>query len=662
MTRTVRFALTLLWVALSLCAAACTLSCAQRPLPVIPPDEVLYESGMLRLPGAVFVFDGRVFEDQAQVPPGRLVGIVVNKQAFIFLSGGPDRNLSEDGSRRALGSFLTSRQGRPGDGVRTTDRRRLSRWLFAGPGANAEPTTPAPTLGTGVSLEWPSADSASGKTDSQSIKITNQSKRWIAAYNANAMDVAPALIQPRGSPIEFDYVDALQESNPLLVVKVLETDEANVELGCAHRLVTLGSVARALPLLDPSKQSIVNTVNPTWIESVRAAAQENEDLFLRLNALELALLSVDAMAELVGDIAPACVDALVNAHFAALKPVIAGILSDTNEQAQDKVGVDAANDLVSEVLGCVAEAACIAGSAATGAIVGGVSGTPAGPPGEVAGAATGTAGGGLAGTVVCTLLEYTVTLLLTGVWVVDEIGIGGLDAVTKPAISDTTRKCENPVPPNVIDDSVIRVRFDHSTGSIQELTWKNGSNTQLLDTYWVGQHKQGLGRIGSETGTAVGSFESTTSTIRLSYVNPAYRSKELSLSWDATAGIEMVVLVDSDGGLNEGSTWRPGGRNDRRDRIKIISADQLEKIIVYSYPGPYTVLYSGQILGAGIWDDSADEVFGYAFEEPVSATVANGASADGPHYGVPAGSFSIHFAVKRGKEFWSWVSQFRQQQ
>lgn len=231
---------------------------------------------------------------------------------------------------------------------------------------------------------------------------------------------------------------------------------------------------------------------------------------------------------------------------------------------------------------------------------------------------------------------------------------GQLQSVTVPATAVTVRVLPQSAPVT-IDNDVIYARFDHSSGSIQELSYKEGSNRDVLDQYWLSQHQQGLGRISGETNTSLVDFHVDASSASFTYENPVYGTKTLALAWSASEGVEVEIGLDAPVSVREGATWEPGGTNgDGNDHILLIT-NQGTLVRDFTYPGAHNRVFDGFAMGSGLWDDDFDEAFGYKHETMVQIGVGEGAAADGPFHQLPAGRYTYKFALKRRDAFWLWL-------
>jgi hypothetical protein len=220
--------------------------------------------------------------------------------------------------------------------------------------------------------------------------------------------------------------------------------------------------------------------------------------------------------------------------------------------------------------------------------------------------------------------------------------------------------------PTTIDNSVVRIVFDHNKGGINELIYRSGSNRNVLDPYW---NNGGLGRLAylgepgqDETGTVVTDYDVQADHATFTYSNALYGTKSFAISWSASDGIEIVmtfILSGTDDRRETRGVWEPGGNNDGNDYITVLKSDETEQTFHYGYPGPWTLIWEGNAYGTKMWDADYDERIGYRSDCYLSTRFANGASADGPYQLMDqAGTYAIHFAVKNSSAFDSWFNSF----
>jgi hypothetical protein len=208
-----------------------------------------------------------------------------------------------------------------------------------------------------------------------------------------------------------------------------------------------------------------------------------------------------------------------------------------------------------------------------------------------------------------------------------------------------------------IINSEVELVFDHYCGCIEELTYKLGSNTNVVDVSWNFKNGTGLGRLLNEGGTKLVSCDVKTSTATLEYVNYAlYDKKTLAMSWDSQGLIVEVTVSNLKSASQEGGVWRPGGANDAFDWVRVVKADKTTQDFKLVYPGNYQAIWSGESLGIAIWDDNFDEAFGYRYPPGRPISIGNGMSVDGPNQSFPAaGTYSFSFAIMHKSDLLSWL-------
>lgn len=135
---------------------------------------------------------------------------------------------------------------------------------------------------------------------------------------------------------------------------------------------------------------------------------------------------------------------------------------------------------------------------------------------------------------------------------------------------------EGAIPPDLIDNSVVRVHFDHDKGRIGSLTYNLGSGQELLDQYWNDQNGHGLGRVGDEVGTTVSSWYVGSDSAVFEYENPVYGTKRFDMRWSPAIGVEMKFTFDITQAdtFIEGAYWELGG--DERESNDSLRVRQLD--------------------------------------------------------------------------------------
>jgi|GEM_PF-5560934 len=214
-------------------------------------------------------------------------------------------------------------------------------------------------------------------------------------------------------------------------------------------------------------------------------------------------------------------------------------------------------------------------------------------------------------------------------------------------------------PPSLIDNSIVRVHLDHSRGMVDSLTYKLGSNKELLDQSWNNSNGRGLGRQLGESNSFCASWSLAPDSAVFVYQNSAYGSKQFNLRWSAGEGFEMdcTFEVTKAGSLSEGADWEPGGDNAKpHDSLRIILPDGSKVQMLIHYPGGYQQLFAGYAVGVGIWDSRYDEAIGYRDIPEQWIVCGTGSSMDGPfHQFNGPDTLTFEFAVKDTGSFWSWA-------
>jgi hypothetical protein len=217
-------------------------------------------------------------------------------------------------------------------------------------------------------------------------------------------------------------------------------------------------------------------------------------------------------------------------------------------------------------------------------------------------------------------------------------------------------------PPDLIDNSVMRIHFDHSGGSIDGITYKLGSNQELLNQDWNTWAGRGLGRIYLEEGTLCRYWEIGSDSAYFEYENPTYGSKSLLLRWGTDLGFEMITTLQLTtwDTLRFEAAWQPGGDDEPPyDSVRIITPDSA---IVFEvpYPGGSTqYFYEGLALAVGNWDGRYDEVFGFRYIPERNVRCGSGICLDCPWLDVAGpDTITLEFAIKDSASFWSWAAGY----
>ena len=222
-------------------------------------------------------------------------------------------------------------------------------------------------------------------------------------------------------------------------------------------------------------------------------------------------------------------------------------------------------------------------------------------------------------------------------------------------------------PPTEIVDVSVRIELDHDQGEIDALTYTYGSGRDLLDQHF----EHGLGRLHGlgemddhETGTILQDYDVDSGHAYFFYVNGAYGSKMIDITWSISGGIEVVMAFNFDAydeGRYEGAMWEPGGSNNPHDFASVLEYLESKNAFPYQYqyPGPWTLIWEGNAYGTVMWDEEYNERFGYRTPCYMWTTLAEGTCAIGPHHQMQlAGTYMLYFAVKTPGEFDAWFDSF----
>jgi hypothetical protein len=213
-------------------------------------------------------------------------------------------------------------------------------------------------------------------------------------------------------------------------------------------------------------------------------------------------------------------------------------------------------------------------------------------------------------------------------------------------------------------DANAAITFDHAAGRITEITYKKGSNKQLLNTYFNDKNRTGLARLNSETSTKVASWNESGTTWVYNYENSSYGSKTLTVSWDAngiTVDVHVNLLANKAATFN--AAWQPGGDNGPiHDYVLYANAsDQLTKANL-TYPGISSTIYNNPALLTAMYDDryEASEFFGFKSSSAVKTSIQQSTSF-GPVFSYSASlssqTIDFSFAIKSKSNFFTWANK-----
>lgn len=210
-------------------------------------------------------------------------------------------------------------------------------------------------------------------------------------------------------------------------------------------------------------------------------------------------------------------------------------------------------------------------------------------------------------------------------------------------------------------DPNANITFDHTTGRVTQIIFKNGSNNPILNTGLNDKNKMGFGRIDNETGTKLSSWSESPGSFIYNYDNAAYGSKTLTIAWSAN-GITIDIAIDLAAGklaiLN--AAWQPGGDIGPLHDYVLYAANatQLTKTNL-QYPGFASILYSGNTILTAMTDDRYPEYFGFKSSTPVQTVIQQGV-AFGPTFTYSTSTslqtLDLTFAVMSKTKFFNWCN------
>ncbi|MCX6169916.1 MAG: cohesin domain-containing protein [Ignavibacteriales bacterium] len=217
-------------------------------------------------------------------------------------------------------------------------------------------------------------------------------------------------------------------------------------------------------------------------------------------------------------------------------------------------------------------------------------------------------------------------------------------------------------PSSLINDGDAIVSFDHTKGTISELTFLHGSGNQLLNTSLNTKSKAGLGRILNEENSKLVAWTEAAGSRVYTYENTLYGSKTLTITWNATGIVlNMVLNLDANKAAVLSPSWLPGGATGPlHDFIVYAGSNDLLSKATLTYPGVATTLFTGGTVLTAMYDDRYDEFFGFK-----SATEANTkiqqAIAFGPTYTYDKNAapqvINLSFAVMSKSDFFTWANK-----
>jgi hypothetical protein len=214
-------------------------------------------------------------------------------------------------------------------------------------------------------------------------------------------------------------------------------------------------------------------------------------------------------------------------------------------------------------------------------------------------------------------------------------------------------------PSSGIETADVKILLRHTEGRITEITYKHGSNLQLLDTTINTKNKIGLGRVSNEVSTKLVSWVENAGDYTYTYENAIYGSKSLNIQYDADSIIvKLQINLTANKAAATGSAWKPGGDiGPLNDNILYSSPSDAAVKRTLIYPVTGTNIFSGYTNLVAVTDNRFDERFGFFAGDSVSTTLTEDVSFTSS-FSFPATSSAqvkyLYFAISSKAGFYSW--------
>jgi len=209
-----------------------------------------------------------------------------------------------------------------------------------------------------------------------------------------------------------------------------------------------------------------------------------------------------------------------------------------------------------------------------------------------------------------------------------------------------------------IDNDIVRVKIDPNRACVTNLTFKRGSNAELIASGW-GSYLIDLGtdpRLGKylKEGWVAEKVEHQANYSKFLFKHPSGFVNEMVLSW-GEGGVEIRCDITAPESVEISGVLRPGGGwESGRDKWAFPTSEGI-KTGDFTYPGPHIPLYpSDHSWGTptenwiALWDDQVNEVYGFTFSGGSKVKICNGAGAD-QHILVPVGTSRVSFHIVKPK-------------
>jgi hypothetical protein len=172
-----------------------------------------------------------------------------------------------------------------------------------------------------------------------------------------------------------------------------------------------------------------------------------------------------------------------------------------------------------------------------------------------------------------------------------------------------------------ISNANVDIKIDHDVYSaVRQLTYKGGSNKQILDTTYNDTNKFGLGGNGSRD-TLVSWYTNSTDTNTFTYQNTGKYGKTglkvLTIAYGASGvNVDVKTTLETAKAVTLSAAWKPGG--DLADDNVILVKNTATKTAL-SYPGTVATFGPDSVSLAATYDQKFDEYFGFKSDSSLVA-------------------------------------------
>jgi len=215
---------------------------------------------------------------------------------------------------------------------------------------------------------------------------------------------------------------------------------------------------------------------------------------------------------------------------------------------------------------------------------------------------------------------------------------------------------------NIGTDPNAAIIFDHTTGTISQITYKRGSNKQLLNVASNINNKFGLGRVVGEINAKLISWNESAGNFIYTYENSQYITKILNISWDSTGiQVQMTFNLSVKQIITMNTAWLPGGdMGPLHDYLLYNDASGNANRVLLTYPNTISSIYQGQSDFICFNDTRYNEFFGYSLPVKGLVTLQQGllvGPAISNNSNSSASTFVINFSLEKKTNFFTHVGQ-----